>query len=281
MNKKNTPPQVALFRFSIAMNIVFILFMILIVYYRWSSITLRLHHFFTTENVPTEEVLSKFNNEPLDASNEYLNIGSDSTVSILFLGNSLTYTSVPEEEEDKTIRGLVSSSKEKDYVHQLVRMIAESDTVNVDYSIINIADFERGFTEHSFDKEKFSRARNQSPDWLIVQIGENVAKSDMKNPSKFQEECEKLLSFFPRSRKMITIPFWTQKEKSYALTNVAINSGAVLVDLSHLGNGSDDPNNLANSQSKYKNSIAGTHPGDYGMANIARCFFAGYRAYKR
>ncbi len=157
-------------------------------------------------------------------------------------------------------------------------MIAEGDSINVDYSIVNIADFERGFLQKSFTREKLSLVKNLNPDWLIVQVGENVSKVDLYEPKKFEEELDKLMSLFPDSRKMLTIPFWTIKEKSYALTNVAIHSDAYLVDLSHLGSGSDDPMNLANYQEKYKKSKAGTHPGDYGMSNIAKCFYVAYRA---
>lgn len=229
-------------------------------------------------SIPSEKLLLTFNNEPLEASNEFFDINADSTISVLFLGNSLTYTDALEEEGDKTKRGLVSSCKEKDYVHQLVKMIAEGDSINVDYSIVNIADFERNFLQQSFTFEKIANVKNQKPDWLIVQIGENVSKAELNEPELFETELGKLMSMFPDSRKMITIPFWTIKEKSYAITNVAINSGAYLVDLSHLGSGSDDPMNLANSQDKYKNSKAGTHPGDFGMNNIAKCFYACYKA---
>lgn len=252
---------------------------ILFVAHRWEQITGRASQFLGKDYVPSEQLLSGFNNEPLEASNEVLDIGSDSTVTILFLGNSLTYTDVPEEEADKTKRGLVSSSKEKDWVHQFVKMVSLHDSVNVDYSIINIADWERGFLKQPFTHNAIVEAKNQTPDWVIVQIGENVAKADLEDPSMFEKEYEHLLSLFPHSRKMISIPFWTIKEKSYAITDVAIDNGAVLVDLSHLGSGSDDPNNLANSREEYKESKCGTHPGDSGMMNIARCFYAGYIAY--
>ena len=278
---KNTPPRIRTwFIFSVGINIFLFLCIGLYTYQRKEIIIGKIEGLVRPSNIPSEKLLLTFNNEPLEASNEFFDMNADSTVTMLFLGNSLTYTSAPDEESDKTKRGLVSSSKEKDYVHQLVRMIAEGDGINVDYSIVNIADFERGFLQQSFSREIISNVKNQNPDWLIVQVGENVSKADMNEAEIFEKELEKLMYLFPDSRKMITIPFWTTKEKSYALTNAAISSGAYLVDLSHLGSGSDDPLNLANSQEKYKNSKAGTHPGDYGMNNIARCFYACYRASK-
>ena len=250
----------------------------LFVAHRWSQIAERGNKYLGKDYVPTEQLLSTFNNDPLEVSNELLDIGADSTVTILFLGNSLTYTDVPEEEIDKEKRGLVSSRKDKDYVHQLVAMIAAGDSVNVDYSIINIADWERGFRTQPFTLTKIENAKNKEPDWLIVQVGENVSQGDLTD-RQFEKEFNHLLSLFPESRKIITIPFWTTKEKSYAATEVAIQSRALLVDLSHLGSGSDDINNLAMSQEKYKKSNCGTHPGDYGMLNIAKCIYTGYAAF--
>lgn len=84
---------------------------------------------------PTEKALAKFNNDPLEAVNDSLMIGADSTITCLFLGNSLTYTGVPEEEADKEKRGLTSTSKEKDYVHILLRMISERKKVNIKFSL--------------------------------------------------------------------------------------------------------------------------------------------------
>ena len=200
-------------------------------------------------------------------------VGADSTITCLFLGNSLTYTGVPEEDPNKEKRGLTSTCKEKDYVHLLVGLIAENRHVNVKYSIVNIAVFERTFTRQSFVPEKLDNVINRTPDYLIVQIGENVTKDDIKESRKFEEEYCKMLSLFPGSRKIIAIPFWPDKEKEYAVTRVAVNSGSYLVDLSHLGSGTD-PDNFASSYRNYSKAGVGDHPGDYGMSNIAQCIYA-------
>lgn len=224
---------------------------------------------------PTEKSLKSFNNEPLEAVNDSLMIGADSTITCLFLGNSLTYTGVPEEETDKEKRGLTSTCKEQDYVHVLLKSISENKKVNVKYSILNIAQFERTFTKYSFEMSKLSLAENRQPDFLFVQIGENVVKDDIIDSGKFEEEYVKLLSLFPNSKRIITIPFWPVKEKQYAITNVAIKSDSYLVDISHLGAGTDKKN-FASSYKEYTQPGVGSHPGDYGMANIARCLYAAF-----
>ena len=41
---------------------------------------------------------------------------------------------------------------------------------------------------------KLQLATNKQPDFLFVQIGENVAKEDIVNPEKYEAEYVKLLS---------------------------------------------------------------------------------------
>jgi len=226
---------------------------------------------------PKEEELANFNNDPLGAINDSIMIGSKTTITCLFLGNSLTYTGVPEEEPDKTRRGLTSTCVEKDYVHVLLNTISREKQVNIKYSLLNVAQFERTFTEHSFEIGKLGLAEVKQPDYLFVQIGENVGCEDVKDATKYEEEYVNLLSLFPNSKRIITIPFWPSKEKYYATTNVAIKSKSYLVDISHLGNGTD-PKNLASSYKEYKQPGVGAHPGDYGMENIANCYYAIFNA---
>lgn len=233
----------------------------------------KIHQWMGTYTSPSEQALSSFNNEPLEAVNDSLMIGADSTITCLFLGNSLTYTGVPEEEPDKAKRGMTSTAKDKDYVHVLVKMIAENKHVNIKYSLLNIAQFERTFTRHSFSLNKIALAENRQPDYLFVQIGENVAKTDIEDTEKYETEYVKLLSLFPDSKKIITIPFWPDKDKEYATTHIAIKSNSYLVDISHLGAGTD-PKNFASSYRKYSIPGVGNHPGDYGMANIAKSIYA-------
>jgi hypothetical protein len=230
------------------------------------------------EQNPSENVLACFNNEHLEAVNDSLMVGSEKTISCLFLGNSITYTGVPDEDLNKEKRGLASTRKEKDYVHVLVRQIAEEHHVNVRFSIINVADFERNFLVNSFPFEELSKASNQQPDYLIVQIGENVSKEDIINsPDRFERAYEELLDFFPNSKRIITIPFWPDYNKEYLITRVAIKTNSYLVDISHVGDG-DDSKAFASSCRNYSKPGVGEHPGDYGMTKIAECIYAIFNA---
>ena len=226
---------------------------------------------------PSAETLAQFNDKPLEAVNDSLMVGADSTITCLFLGNSLTYHAVIDEEPAEGKRGLTATSIEKDYVHVLLKTISEEHNVNIKYSILNIAQFERTFTKHSFKMSKLSLAENKQPDYLFVQIGENVVKDDIIDAQKYEDEYIKLLALFPNSKRIITIPFWPDKNKEYATTNIAIKSQSYLVDISHLGNGTD-PLNFSSSYKDYKMPGVGAHPGDYGMANIANCLYAVFNA---
>ena len=257
---------------SVVFNVVLILTAGSYVFYKRDRVIEKVMVLLGRHELPTEKSLKNFNNDPLEAINDSLMIGSDSTITCLFLGNSLTYTGVPEEELNKEKRGLTSTCKEKDYVHVLLKTISENKKVNIKYSILNIAQFERTFTKYSFSMDKLLLATNKQPDFLFVQIGENVIKNDIENPDKYECEYVKLLSLFPSSKKIITIPFWPDKDKQYATTNVAIKSNSYLVDISHLGAGTDLMN-FSSSYKKYKQPGVGAHPGDYGMANIAKKLF--------
>lgn len=188
-----------------------------------------------------------------------------------------------QEEPDKTRRGVTSTAPEKDYVHLVVKRLAEDKRASVSYSALNIADFERTFTVTGFDYSQLENLEVREPDYLIVQIGENVSGDDIKNfGEKFEETYIELLNCFPNAKKIICIPFWPDWRKAEHITNVALATGSHLVDLSHLGGSviaphfvdAFDARNLAQSYRKYKNPGVGIHPGDYGFKQIADAVYA-------
>ena len=254
---------------SLILNVVMFLILCSIVYYKRDGIKKKITRLFPKEIV-SEKDLKQFNKEPYSFGNGRIDIGSEQTIKMLFLGNSLTYTSAPEEEADKELRGLTATSKDKDYVHQLMKMISENKNVNIDYSVVNIAAFERNFSRTEFDYRQLEKVEIGEPDYLIVQIGENISCEDMKN---YGEELEtkyaELVRKFPKAIKIVCLPFWPDKEKINRMTNIAVTNNCFLIDLSHLGSGIDELN-FASSYKKYKQPGVGAHPGDYGMENIAK-----------
>ena len=260
------------FIISVIFNVIMLSMICGVVYYKRGSLLRRIDKLITPKTV-SDSVLKQFNKEPYSFSNGFIETGKKDKISILFLGNSLTYTEPPEEEPDKEERGLTSTSKDKDYVHQLMRLINEKKKVDIDYSVLNISSFERTFFYSEFDYSALEKCIAKNPDYLIVQIGENVSNEDMVNhSSEFINQYSKLLKNFPNSIKIICIPFWPDKNKQNIITKIAVENNTFLVDLSHLGNGTDK-DNYAKSYKKYKYPGVGEHPGDIGMKNIADNLF--------
>lgn len=270
-------------KLSLAANCLFLLLFAAVVVWKFDSIKRR---FLDAGNKASmkyqtsDTVLKTFNNGIDDVLNDTFVVDQNArTVEFLFLGNSLTYTGVPEEEPDKTRRGLTSTKIENDYVHRLVSMYAKKHAVNVKFSAVNIANFERGFTEKEFsndlqDSLSLQYVHTKNPDVVIFQIGENVTKKDISENGKlfFERYCN-LVNAFENSKRLVCLPFWPNKEKINIITEVALATDTMICDLSHLGGGIDETN-FASSYREYKKPGVGTHPGDVGMERIAKNIFS-------
>ena len=260
-----------IFKCSIAING---LFLLLFTGYIAKKVMERNVHYQKVLTVPTDSMLLKFNNEPLNTLNDTINVGSSKTISILFLGNSITRTEAAYTPNDQTPRGMCSSSIQKDYVHLLTSHISKSKKVNIHYSVVNIADFERNYKE--FEKHYdsfFSNIANLSPDFLIVQIGENVNGSDLyHNMEDFVDSYVNLLNKFEKSTKIITLPFWQSELRNEAISSVAMQANAIICDLSHIG--CDDTNKAVSDHYDNVSEGVASHPGDEGMEDIAICLMS-------
>ena len=223
-----------------------------------------------------EKDLLQFNKEPYLISNGKISTNHifTRTIKILILGNSISLTGVPDEEPDKTPRGLVSSDVNHDYAHILMNRISKDKDVNIKYSIVNSADFERTFEKRPFNFATLSKADVKNPDYLIVQLGENVFNYAAKTYEKLLEErYSEIFQRFPYATKIVCIPFYPDADKQRIITKIAIDNQAFLIDLSHLGNGTDKKN-FAKSEKKYKQEGVDVHPGNYGMKNIADTIYS-------
>ncbi|WP_041610322.1 SGNH/GDSL hydrolase family protein [Treponema brennaborense] len=230
------------------------------------------HQKLVLKNEISESVLRTFNNDIFDdlVNNEFIINPAYETVEFLFLGNSLTYCGMPEEEPDKTRRGLAATKVENDYVHKLIFAYAAKYGVNIRFSVVNIADFERGFVQNPFNEKQLQKVQVKNPDIVIFQIGENVSRDDIiRNGKLFLERYSELVNYFKESRRVVCLPFWPDKEKINVITEVALTTGSIICDLSHLGSGIDSEN-FASSYKNYKQPGVGAHPGDVGMDRIAK-----------
>jgi hypothetical protein len=191
---------------------------------------------------------------------------------ILFLGNSISLHGLSKEVNWTHVSGMAASSEEKDYIHRLVRQLSEEWRASIEYKIVNIADFERGYPTFNYDR--LSDIKTFNPDLTVFQIGENVSSSELNRDEKpFHISYVKLVKSIDSKNRIVCLPFWPDKQKNKVITEVALETNSFLVDLSHLGSGIE-PLNFASSERNYSHPGVAIHPGDYGMENIAKTIFS-------
>lgn len=258
------------FVLSLVINLCFLIGTGAVAYYKRDTIVSKFEKFKFSN--PSEDVLSKFNSKPLAIYQDSISIDAERTISIMFLGNSLTRHGITELWDHEC--GMAATIEDNDYVHQLVKLVSEKKNVNVKFSACNIADFERHFATSDFDWNTIlSQSEIIDPDYVIIQIGENMNKNDVVTYDKLlRSKYMVLLNYFSNSTRIITLPFWLAPEKNSVFTDIAISSNSYIVDLSHLG--SDSKNNYASSERYYEHYGVGNHPGDKGMKSIAVMLFS-------
>ena len=272
MNKKHSK----LFITSIILNAIMFMLLCGITYYKREGIRNRITKLITpNNNKKIEQLIKSMNQEVfIPVYGKYEN--GDKIIKIAFMGNSITLHDIAENIGWTHESGMAASKLENDYVHKLIETIAISKNVSVEYTIINISGFERNF--ENFDNGRLSKIIEFAPDYVIFQLGENVSNEEIKEKyDLFIDKYIKLIKNFDKSQKIVCLPFWYDKNKISAITEVAISSESFLVDLSHLGNGLDT-RNYASSEVNYSHKGVAIHPGDYGMQNIAQNIFSVFNA---
>jgi len=260
-----------LFLFSIILNIFLFSFLCFGAYYKRASLANYVTKYYNTIFLKKElekigEQFGEFSHQKYQAEIQLINNNHNKKIKIAILGNSLTL--IPDWNGGA---GLTASEPSKDYVHILLNTISTEKKLNIEYLILNIAEFEREFEGFNFNRLEI--IRNFEPDIIIFQIGENVLTERLRIKGElFINNYVSLISYCSGENVIICLPFWPEKEKINLITEVALKSESYLVDLSHLGSGID-PLNFASSERKYDNPGVGAHPGDYGMNNIAKLLF--------
>ena len=256
---------------SITLNIVLLSILCFGAYYKRASIIRYAGIFYNTVFNRNGYDLSVFNERPYETEIKYINNnGYERTVKIAVLGNSISLHGIIEGLWDHE-SGMAASGAEQDYVHKLLNRIAREKECGIEYTVINISEFERDF--ENFDLERLEKIKEFGPDIIIFQIGENVPSEMLRDKEEvFMEKYINLIEYCNGKEAVICLPFWPDKEKIKIITETALKSGVYLADLSHLGSGID-PLNFARSEKKFDNPGVGAHPGDYGMNNIAKILY--------
>lgn len=226
----------------------------------------------TGQGAVAEKDISAMNAEQYSSPIQVVGQQYQQTRRVLIVGNSISLHGISKEVNWTHESGMAASSADKDYVHLLANMLSEDLKAKIEFRVVNVADFERNLSDFNYDRLK--EAKEFNADLVIFQIGENVGAREIADGgAKFNSAYLKLIDTLPAKHKIVTLPFWPDKDKINIITGVAVQSGASIVDLSHLGSGVDQMN-MARSENKYSNAGVGAHPGDYGMQNIAKSIFS-------
>jgi len=258
--------------FSIILNVMLMGTLCFFVYNKRNSIIGCAHKIYETIfNKNYEDSILIFNQNKYETNVNYINKNNyQENIKIAILGNSISLHGIVDGLWDHE-SGMAASDLEHDYVHVLLNKISEEKQYGIEYIVINIADFERGF--ENFDQNRLERIKEFDPEIVVFQIGENIQKEMLKAKREiFKMKYMEIIEYCNGKETIICLPFWADKETINVITEVALNEKVYLVDLSHLGNGID-PQNLSASENKYKHAGVAAHPGDYGMENIAKMIF--------
>jgi len=188
---------------------------------------------------------------------------------ILFVGNSITLHGVKPEIGWHWLWGMAASAKEKDYVHQTVRMVREIRP-DAGYMIVQLANWERNYWKNEQVLDQMGAAREYDADIVVIRIGENIREQDLAE-HELIPAFEQMIDYFNpsgRAKVIVTSLFWPNPAKEEAIRTAARNQGAEWVDLSHLGM-LDEMKAIG----LFEHAGVAAHPGDSGMLRIAESIF--------
>lgn len=198
-----------------------------------------------------------------------LRIGNLRVGKVLFLGNSITLHSPAPQIGWNGNWGMAASSKERDYVHNLVSQLAKASGGEPEVMVRNVADFERTLTDYDIQSQLKAELAFKA-DVIVIALGENAAspKSD-EAKVQFEKAFASLLAELTQHDKptvFVRSQFWQDADKDSLLKKTCENVGGTFVDISQLG---ADESNYARAEQKIEHAGVAGHPGDKGMQAIA------------
>ncbi|WP_422928776.1 SGNH/GDSL hydrolase family protein [Singulisphaera sp. PoT] len=203
------------------------------------------------------------------APGDGLKVGTLPVGKVVFLGNSITLHGPAPSIGWTGDWGMAATSREKDYVHRLLDLIAKEAGGAPKAMIRNIADFERNQTDFKTG-EALKEELAFEPDVVILAIGENAPspKTDEER-RRFADALRDLLAQIHQHghpRVFVRSEFWADAEKDRILKKACDDAGGIYVDIEKLG---ADPSNAARSERQIEHAGVAAHPGDKGMSAIA------------
>lgn len=194
--------------------------------------------------------------------------GATNGVRVLFLGNSITLHGPLAKIGWTNAWGMAASAKEKDYVHIMTRGIEAHTGRAATVRVRNLALFERNYRTWDVARE-LADVVDFKPDYLILALGENVPNlATPADAADYGAAFDRLVGCFMRGPKkpqgVVRGVFWANPTKDEQMRRVAAAYGLPFVRLDI----SKEPGMMAHGL--FKHQGVANHPGDRGMAEIAR-----------
>lgn len=183
---------------------------------------------------------------------------------VLFVGNSITLHSPKADIGWNDNWGMAASAEEKDYVHLMANAIGGDAA----FCVCQAADWERGY-KNPHCLLPLAEARDFSADVVVLRLVENCIHRDIDLAVElpiFEKAYGELVEFLtPRAKTVIlTTGFWPHPLDA-AIRACAEKKGLPLVELGDLGMQDE-----MKAVGLFWHSGVASHPGDLGMAEIAR-----------
>ena len=205
-----------------------------------------------------------------------VNEAKDEQISILCVGNSILNHGPNQDIGWSGSWGMAASSKDKDYFHLLQKKVEDAGYSNVSWSAVGVATLERAIdkrTDYDYKSEIASylapSVDKAKPDVVIFQIGENVNQGPTRESYKIAmtKLAEYCVSVNPDVQVIFCMPFWGGESKCMGVKDAAEAMGFTYADLSQF----NTTENMA--IGLFEHGGVAAHPGDAGMANIAKEIF--------
>ena len=186
-------------------------------------------------------------------------------IRVMFVGNSITRHGVKPEIGWYNAWGMAASSRENDYVHQLISKI-DSAKADAAYCICQAAQWEFAYktgTENFY--QMYREAHDFQADIIVLRVIENC-RLDEFDADIFKAELEKLLAYLNptgKAKAVITTSFWHHCGDD-AIREFSKEHQIPLVEIGDLGE-KDEMKAIG----LFENSGVANHPGDLGMKMIA------------
>ena len=201
-----------------------------------------------------------------------LKTGSDKTVDLLFVGNSITLTH-PNNEYWWGTWGGCATTRDNDYVHLLSKAVSKNYPVRME--AMNLATWETQYTDRAEMLDALEPYLRERLDYVVVFLGENVG-----NTETLESDFEYLIKYVgeaaPNAQILIVGQFWTDEVKDTAKRDACEATGATYVDLTDLRDKEEYQCGLNTvvwgddgEQHVVKHPGVAKHPGNAGMEKIA------------